>query len=150
MNCVYVSLVCIAVYYFMSFIPWKPALYYLCILFTVLLSWQHTPRVIGEIPDPNDATLDHGRLSSRLFIIILIMPQLFSLRPLVDLLLWIQHISVLILEPILFPLYRYKWLDYLMSCSNNNCLVIKFFLFYFYCKPVFFVTKIAATIFHGR
>ncbi|MCD7448172.1 hypothetical protein HAX54_039128 [Datura stramonium] len=29
-------------------------------------SIPHTPRVIGEIPDPNDATLDHGRLSSRL------------------------------------------------------------------------------------
>ncbi|KAJ8543423.1 hypothetical protein K7X08_005946 [Anisodus acutangulus] len=29
-------------------------------------SIPHTPRVIGQIPDPNDATLDHGRLSSRL------------------------------------------------------------------------------------
>ncbi|KAM3395083.1 OVARIAN TUMOR DOMAIN-containing deubiquitinating enzyme 11 isoform X1 [Capsicum galapagoense] len=29
-------------------------------------SIPHTPRVIGEIPDPNDATLDHGRLCSRL------------------------------------------------------------------------------------
>lgn len=28
--------------------------------------WQHTPRVIGEIPDVNDATLDHERLSERL------------------------------------------------------------------------------------
>ncbi|XP_060213653.1 OVARIAN TUMOR DOMAIN-containing deubiquitinating enzyme 11-like isoform X2 [Lycium barbarum] len=29
-------------------------------------SIPHTPRVIGQIPDPNDATLDHGRLSGRL------------------------------------------------------------------------------------
>ncbi|CAN4084602.1 unnamed protein product [Withania somnifera] len=29
-------------------------------------SIPHTPRVIGEIPDPNDVTLDHGRLSIRL------------------------------------------------------------------------------------
>jgi hypothetical protein len=27
---------------------------------------QHTPRVNGEIPDVNDATLDHERLSERL------------------------------------------------------------------------------------
>ncbi|XP_042010942.1 OVARIAN TUMOR DOMAIN-containing deubiquitinating enzyme 11-like isoform X3 [Salvia splendens] len=26
---------------------------------------QHTPRVIGDIPDPNDATLDHERLAQR-------------------------------------------------------------------------------------
>ncbi|KAL3337602.1 hypothetical protein AABB24_029972 [Solanum stoloniferum] len=29
-------------------------------------SIPHTPRVIGQIPDPNDATLDHWRLSGRL------------------------------------------------------------------------------------
>ncbi|XP_031091796.1 OVARIAN TUMOR DOMAIN-containing deubiquitinating enzyme 11 [Ipomoea triloba] len=29
-------------------------------------SIPHTPRVIGEIPDTNDATLDHSRLSGRL------------------------------------------------------------------------------------
>ncbi|KAK4372976.1 hypothetical protein RND71_008360 [Anisodus tanguticus] len=29
-------------------------------------SIPHTPRVIGQIPDPNHATLDHGRLSGRL------------------------------------------------------------------------------------
>ncbi|CAI9759911.1 unnamed protein product [Fraxinus pennsylvanica] len=29
-------------------------------------SIPHTPRVIGDIPDPNDATLDHGRLSDRM------------------------------------------------------------------------------------
>lgn len=46
-------------------------LHYLYMLLIVLLSLQHTPRVIGEIPDPNDATLDHGRLSSRLSIIVL-------------------------------------------------------------------------------
>lgn len=28
---------------------------------------QHTPRVNGEIPDVNDATLDHERLAERLF-----------------------------------------------------------------------------------
>jgi len=27
--------------------------------------WQHTPRVNGEIPDVNDATVDHERLSER-------------------------------------------------------------------------------------
>ncbi|KAB8388304.1 hypothetical protein FH972_024778 [Carpinus fangiana] len=30
------------------------------------LCWQHTPRVNGEIPDVNDATLDHERLFERL------------------------------------------------------------------------------------
>ncbi|XP_057792796.1 OVARIAN TUMOR DOMAIN-containing deubiquitinating enzyme 11 isoform X3 [Salvia miltiorrhiza] len=29
-------------------------------------SIPHTPRVIGDIPDPNDATLDHERLAQRL------------------------------------------------------------------------------------
>ncbi|CAM8901231.1 unnamed protein product [Rhodiola kirilowii] len=29
-------------------------------------SIPHTPRVIGQIPDPNDAMLDHDRLSARL------------------------------------------------------------------------------------
>jgi len=27
--------------------------------------WQHAPRVNGEIPDVNDATLDHETLSER-------------------------------------------------------------------------------------
>lgn len=31
--------------------------------------WQHTPRINGDIPDVNDATLDHGRLSERLQIL---------------------------------------------------------------------------------
>jgi hypothetical protein len=29
------------------------------------ICWQHTPRVNGEIPDVNDATLDHERLLER-------------------------------------------------------------------------------------
>lgn len=32
-------------------------------------SIPHTPRVIGEIPDANDATLDHDRLAERLYFI---------------------------------------------------------------------------------
>lgn len=39
----------------------------------ILLSLQHTPRVIGQIPDPNHATLDHERLSGRLCLTLLIV-----------------------------------------------------------------------------
>lgn len=32
------------------------------------LCWQHTPRVNGEIPDVNDATVDHERLLERFYL----------------------------------------------------------------------------------
>ena len=38
-------------------------------ILTDSLYWQHTPRVITDIPDANDATFDHERLSERLIFI---------------------------------------------------------------------------------
>lgn len=31
----------------------------------LFVDWQHTPRVNGEIPDVDNATLDHERLTER-------------------------------------------------------------------------------------